>query len=139
MQAARSEHEKTKRRVVEVQEKYSVVVTDSDFFDTRFHERHQATPWFNSTAQRTRDEVFIAAMALHRAFIDAAAKPLKNNLAALMNIFTNQSLPTAEKQALLPDLWATLFLVVPLVSTTFASVNRMLGKLPVGEFWMAAC
>jgi len=69
-------------------------------------------------------------MALHRAFADAAAKPLRHNLAALMNVFTNQSLPSAEKQALLPDLWASLFLVVPLVSTTFASVNRMLGKLP---------
>lgn len=69
-------------------------------------------------------------MALHRAFVDAAAKPLKDNLAALMKVFTNQSLPTAEKQALLPDLWSSLFLVVPLVSTTFASVNRMLGKLP---------
>jgi len=83
-----------------------------------------------TAAQRARDEVFIAAMALHRAFVDAAAKPLRHNLAALMNVFTNQSLPTAEKQALLPDLWSSLFLVVPLVSTTFASVNRMLGKLP---------
>lgn len=80
---------------------------------------------------RERDEVFIAAVALHRAFVDAAAKPLRHNLAALMNVFTTQTLPTAEKQALLPDLWASLFLVVPLVSTTFASVTRMLGKLPL--------
>ena len=69
-------------------------------------------------------------MALHRAFIDAAAKPLRHNLGALMNVFTTQTLRGAEKQALLPDLWASLFLVVPLISTTFASINRMLGKLP---------
>jgi superfamily I DNA and/or RNA helicase len=68
---------------------------------------------------------------LHRAFIDAAARPLRHNLGALMNVFTTQTLPTPEKQALLADLWASLFLVVPLVSTTFASVNRMLGKLPL--------
>ena len=43
--------------------------------------RHQATPWFPPAAQHLRDEVFISAMALHRAFIDAAAKPLRHNLA----------------------------------------------------------
>ncbi len=69
-------------------------------------------------------------MELHRAFIDAAAKPLRHNLNALMQAFTTQTLQGAERQALLPDLWASLFLVVPLISTTFASVHRMLGKLP---------
>jgi putative SOS response-associated peptidase YedK len=128
--SARSEHAITKRRIIEIQEEYGVVVPDSAFFECHPRDRHQATPWFHTAAQRARDEVFIAAMALHRAFVDAAAKPLRHNLAALMNVFTNQSLPTAEKQALLPDLWSSLFLVVPLVSTTFASVNRMLGKLP---------
>ena len=130
LQSARSDHERTTRRILEAQEKYGVVVPDSAFFERHPREVHQATPWFHAAAQRMRDEVFIAAMGLHRAFADAAAKPLRHNLAALMNVFTNQSLPSAEKQALLPDLWASLFLVVPLVSTTFASVNRMLGKLP---------
>jgi len=101
------------------------------FFEKEHCERHKATPWWPVTAQRARDEVFIAAVALHRAFIDAAARPLRHNLAALMNVFTTQTLPTADKQALLPDLWASLFLVVPIVSTTFASVTRMLGKLPL--------
>ena len=129
--SACSEHEETKRRIVEAQEKYGVVIADSAFFEKHPRDCHQATPWFHSAAQRARDEVFIAAMALHRAFVDAAAKPLRHNLAALMNVFTTtQSLSSAEKQALLPDLWSSLFLVVPLVSTTFASVNRMLGKLP---------
>jgi hypothetical protein len=130
LRLARSEHEQTKRRIREVQEKHEIVIPDSAFFRKPHHDLHKSTPWFHNVAQKARDDVFIAAMAVHRAFVDAAAKPLKNNLGALMNVFMSQSLPTAEKQALLPDLWSSLFLVVPLVSTTFASVNRMLGKLP---------
>ena len=130
-QTARTNYQQAKQRLIEAQQKYGVVFADSTFFELSHGQRHQQTPWFSSEAQRIRDEVFIGAIAVHRAFIDAAAKPLRHNLAALMNAFTTQTLASAEKQALLPDLWASLFLVVPLVSTTFASVNRMLGKLPL--------
>jgi AAA domain len=130
-QATCAQHQQAKQRLAEAQQQYGVVLADAAFFALEHGKRHQMTPWFPPAAQRLRDEVFIAAMAVHRAFIDAAAKPLRHNLGALMNAFTTQTLPGAEKQALLPDLWASLFLVVPLVSTTFASVNRMLGKLPL--------
>jgi hypothetical protein len=129
-QAACTQHQQAKQRLAEAQQ-YGVVLADAAFFALEHGTRHQMTPWFPPAAQCLRDEVFISAMAVHRAFIDAAAKPLRHNLGALMNVFTTQTLPGAEKQALLPDLWASLFLVVPLVSTTFASVNRMLGKLPL--------
>ena len=130
-QAACAQHQQVKQRLAEANQKYGVVLTDAAFFKLDRDRQHQLTPWFPPEAQRLRDEVFIAAIALHRAFIDAAAKPLRHNLGALMNAFTTQMLPGAGKQALLPDLWASLFLVVPLISTTFASVNRMLGKLPL--------
>jgi hypothetical protein len=102
----------------------------ADFFDRDHEARQMTVPWLDEEQQRLRDEVFLAAMQLHRAFLDAAAKPLRHNLGALMNVFGGRKLPTPEKQALVPDLWASLFLVVPLVSTTFASVERMLGDLP---------
>lgn len=130
-QVACTRHQQAKQRLTEAQQKYGVVLADPGFFAMEQTKRQQMTPWFPPAAQRLRDEVFISAVAVHRAFVDAAARPLRHNLGALMNAFTTQTLPGAEKQALLPDLWASLFLVVPLVSTTFASVNRMLGKLPL--------
>ena len=117
-------------RIEEARSSHGIKVIDDSFWELTHAERHTATPWFPEEAQRAREELFAAAMGVHRAFIDAAAKPIRHNLSALMNVFTSQCLPTAAKQALLGDLWSTLFTVVPLVSTTFASVNRMLGKLP---------
>lgn len=112
------------------------------FVDAAFFARDEATwqkvsPWLDAAAQRARDEVFIAAMALHKAFIDAAAKPLRHNLGAMMNVLGGASLGDAEKDALIPDLWSSLFLVVPALSTTFASVDKMLGRLPPGALgWL---
>jgi hypothetical protein len=102
---------------------------DAQFFERRHADRQRTTPWCDSSTQLLRDELFVAAMRVHKAFIDAAAKPLKHNIGALMGGLTGASLPE-KKAKLLGDLWASLFLVVPLVSTTFASVERMIAELP---------
>jgi ABC-type nitrate/sulfonate/bicarbonate transport system ATPase subunit len=94
---ARAQHQQVRQRLAEVKNDHGVVLVDEAFFALPHDKRHQMTPWFPSAAQRARDEVFIAAMAVHRAFIDAAAKPLRHNLGALMNAFSTQSLPGAEK------------------------------------------
>jgi hypothetical protein len=109
-----------------------------DAFANREHaDRHTIAPWFDDETNRLRDDVFIAAISLHKAFIDAAAKPLRHNLGVLMNVFNGRNLPDAAKEALIPDLWSSLFLVVLAVSTTFASVDRMLGRLAPGSLgWL---
>jgi hypothetical protein len=122
---------KCEEQLRRARDEQGVLVIDTAFFEQSRESLQLATPWFSAKAQRIRDDVFVAAMAVHRAFVDGAAKPLRHNIGALMHVFSSQTLPVAEKQALLPDLWASLFLVVPLVSTTFASVHRMLGKLPI--------
>ncbi len=91
-------------------------------------QRHTATAWFDRGAQHLRDDVFVAAMKLHKAFIDAAAEPLRHNLAGLDRHFWT-GVPGARPEHV-RDLWTSLALVVPLVSTTFASVEKMFGDLP---------
>lgn len=107
------------------------------FFERDHADRHQTAPWLSPEEQRLRDDVFVAALELHRAFIDGAARPLKHNLGALMNVMGGGTFGFAAKDALIPDLWSSLFLVSPAVSTTFASVDRMLGALPPESFgWL---
>lgn len=110
---------------------------DLDFHSRPHAEKHTTVPWLTKAEQWDRDAVFVAAIALHKVFIDVAAKPLRHNLGILMNTFGGSSLPTPEKRALMGDLWSSLFLVVPVVSTTFASVERMLRDLPLeGLGWL---
>ena len=91
-QAACAQHQQANQRLVETPQRQGVILADDAFFSREHGKRHQATPWFSPSTQRLRDEVFISAMAIHRAFIDAAAKPLRHNLGALMNVFTTQTL-----------------------------------------------
>jgi len=115
---------------VQLKEAHSrgVIIPDDDFFGQDHDVVQRATAWYPDEAQRARDAVFTAAIGVHRAFIAAAAKPMRHNLGALIS---NHGLTTTEgKRALIPDLWTSLFLVVPMVSTTFAAVDRMLHDLP---------
>jgi hypothetical protein len=135
--AAEAEHAEARKRAEQGAQilgawraKLGERMLDASFADRVHEERHLLAPWFDDQANRLRDDVFVAAMRLHKAFVDAAAKPLRHNLGALMNVFAGRQMADAAKEALVPDLWASLFLLVPAVSTTFASVERMLGKLP---------
>ena len=106
-------------------------LVDEKFF-ARGHESSNLTaPWIPDSLHRKREDLFIAALAVHRAFIDASAQKVLHNLNVLMDVFSSGPMQDETKRKLLGDLWSTLFLVIPVISTTFASVDRMLGDLPV--------
>ncbi|MBO9170788.1 AAA domain-containing protein [Rhizobium sp. L245/93] len=104
-------------------------VPDQEFFARPHGEIHVLNVWFDTNSNLLRDQVFEAALQLHRAFIDCAADRLRQNLAIFMESFGTRTLGTAEKDAMIPEMWASFFLVVPLISTTFASVHRMFSRL----------
>lgn len=105
-------------------------LVDEQFFQ-QSHERWNLTsPWVPDTLHRKREELFAAALEVHRAFIDVSAQKILHNLGALMGCMQSGVMHEKAKKELLGDLWSSLFLVIPVASTTFASVDRMLGDLP---------
>lgn len=95
-----------------------------------------SSPWLCPLLQQARDNLFVASFAVHRAFIDAAAKPLRHNLRMAIELLRGKGLKP-DYERVRPSIWASLFLVVPVLSTTFASVNRMLGPLGSQEIgWL---
>jgi hypothetical protein len=112
-------------------------VLDPAFF-AKTHETIQiAAPWLPDSLHRKREDLFAASLEVHKAFVDVTAQKVLHNISSLMSAFTAGALQEAEKKALLGDLWSTLFLIIPVLSTTFASANRMLGDLPPESFgWL---
>jgi hypothetical protein len=79
--------------------------------------------------------LFLAALALQKAFILNAGYRLRDNLSALVDILDGKGRPNDAAATLAA--WQTLFLVVPVVSTTFASVGRMFADLGRESFgWL---
>ncbi|WP_412025261.1 AAA domain-containing protein [Burkholderia cepacia] len=120
-------------KISRFQRDFDVAIVDHAFFERGHEEWNLASPWIPQSLHRKREELFAAAMNVHQAFINVAAQKISHNLGALMGAMQAGVFKEKEKKALLPDLWATLFMVIPVVSTTFASVDRMLGDVPAGS------
>ncbi|POX53329.1 hypothetical protein C3489_15995 [Streptomyces sp. Ru71] len=87
-------------------------------------EREKSSPWSDEEFCAARTRVFLAALDLHRAFVAANARTVRLNLLLLKEAF-NGVVPQDAALAV----WQTLFLVMPVVSTTFASCGRLFAPL----------
>lgn len=112
-------------------------VIDELFFEGEHEVIHLTAPWLPDDVHHMREDLFAAALAVHKAFIDASANRLQHNLGLLMSAMVAGAFQSPAHRELLPDLWSSLFMVVPTVSTTFASVRTMFGDLPPESFgWL---
>lgn len=85
---------------------------------------HRAAPYHLPALFDARRALYVAAMELHKAFIVAAWGKLRHTLGAFVNLLGGGIAPGQVAQGT-AGLWDAFFLVVPLVSTTFASFPRL--------------
>ncbi|SEC08654.1 AAA domain-containing protein [Streptomyces sp. 2131.1] len=98
--------------------------------------RELSSPWSDPAFTQARTRLFLAAMDLHRAFIEGAADRMRKNLDAAMDVLCGDAPKTLEPEVVLAA-WQNLFLALPVVSTTFASLDRMFAGLgPRSLGWM---
>lgn len=92
-------------------------------------------PWMNKKIQNIRIQLFWSAIRLHRYFILLSRKPIRSNITAL-NWLLRDKLPE-EHHKNIRSIWASLFLIVPVVSSTFASIQRLFRHLKQEEIgWL---
>ncbi|MFI4963402.1 MAG: DEAD/DEAH box helicase, partial [Legionellales bacterium] len=96
--------------------------------------RELSSPWIDSSWNAARVKVFLAALELHKAFIIANADIMRKNLHAAMDVLSG-AVPSHAALPAVQSAWTSLFFVIPVISTTFASVDRLfahLGKESLG-------
>lgn len=98
--------------------------------------RELRAPWLDAEYNEARSDLFIAALALHRAFIRHLAAQMKPWMSAACDIVQGIAPRTLQPEAILAG-WQVFALFVPVVSTTFASMGRMFrGLEPESLGWL---
>lgn len=92
-------------------------------------ERELSAPWSDPEWRDARGRVFVEALRLHRAFLAHERDRMKRSLSAAVDTIQGRA-PADADQGTVADAWDTLFFVMPLISTTFASLPRLFRGLP---------
>ncbi|MBN9748441.1 DNA helicase [Amycolatopsis sp. A1MSW2902] len=83
-------------------------------------------PWADAEFTAARSRLFLEALRLHKRFVLGAEPRLRDNLAAIEAYLKGRVKP---EPAVLLAAWQALFMVVPVVSTTFSSLPRLFAGL----------
>lgn len=95
-----------------------------------------AEPWRIDGWRQARARVFIQALKLHRVFFELEASRMRSNLRLINGMLTGSRYQGFSRDAI-RSAWASLFMVVPVLSSTFASFARSFGSLGAGEIgWL---
>ena len=110
--------------ILSLREKLGHAFPERDEWLTEPDARELSSPWTDEAWNRARTNVLMEALHLHRTFIECAPGKMKKNLTGAMDILSGKVSPNAAAEAV-QSAWATLFFVVPVISTTFASFDRL--------------
>ncbi len=102
------------------------VVPDAAWEDDQ-DARDRRAPWCDEAWNRARTECFLAALDLHEATLLACGRKAAVNLRLAFDLLSGRVSGVGHGATLAA--WQTLFLLVPVVSTTFASLPAMLAGL----------
>ena len=100
-------------------------------------EVQETSPWYSKRLKQLQSELFIEAMKVNELFIlraNVTSSRIKTTLDGFFSFLkTGGDLTEKEIQAM----WNTFWLIVPVVSSTFASIQRMFSQMRTGTIpWL---
>ena len=119
-------------------EELNAAYADRDFWENiESHATQEACPWYSDRLKELQSELFVAAMHVNEMFIlraNAKSSRIKTTLDGFFQYLKGGTLVSSEE---IEAMWKTFWLVIPVVSTTFASVSRMFADFGQGSIpWL---
>lgn len=128
------EEEKRKELSSFLHKNFSAIEKIDPYLQHNRNEREKMAPWAEKRWVEARTNLFLKALALHRAFIEEAPEQMDKNLRLAIDWINGE--PLSEREAYSHAL-ASFSLLVPVISTTFASVSRFLKGISQEEIgWL---
>ena len=109
------------------QQKWGVFAPDPTWWSDK-ERRELRGLWLDPEANAARTELFLAALRLHKAFLANVPRQMRQSLHGAMDILSGEA-PADLKGSDALTAWQSLFFVVPVMSTTFASFARVFSHL----------
>lgn len=107
---------------------------DASWWDSRIA-RETHAPWQTEELNAARNELFAAALTLHQDLLAHTARTWSKNLRAAMDVVSHP--PSALASDALTAAWQCIFMVTPLVTTTFAAAGSCFtGLSPEALGWL---
>jgi hypothetical protein len=123
-QAAVARHEE----LSEAEERFGEFFPNPASWEKGEEDRELSSPWSDPRWNEARTKVFLEALRLHKAFIAANAERIRKSLQGAMDILAG-TVPDSASHEGIEAAWSTLFFVIPVISTTFASFDRLFSHL----------
>jgi len=89
----------------------------------------ESCPWYSERLKKLQSELFIISLKLNEVFIltaNATSSRISTTLAGFFEYLKGDSDPSKEE---IKGMWNTFFLVIPVISSTFASIQTMFKDL----------
>lgn len=102
---------------------------DEGHADSASTKAHTSDPWFTWKYNREREKLFYFGLMVHKEFVlssDAVAKNIKLLLKMWKAINSSLQITTGTAKTIFPSLMQTLFLITPVISTTFDSMQTLM-------------
>lgn len=103
----------------------AIRIPDADYHLLLNNERHKISLWVSSSLEKTRAELFLAALKLHEDTVHVNAARMLHGVEAVAKFLNPPGRRLALDTEQLEAVWGYLFFIVPVVSTALASFANL--------------